>query len=97
MKTKYDNVALGSILGFVMPLAGLFMFYKIQYNFLTIIEFINRIVAVNIHTELISLFVIINLLIFFIFIWLHAYFSARGVLLSTFIYAGIVIFLKYIF
>ena len=97
IKNKLDNGWLGFATGMSAPLLTLYIFYLIKFSHLTFSRFYSDILqANNIITPAISLCVIINLLVFFIFIWTNRNLSARGVLFSTFVYAGYVVYQKYI-
>ena len=98
LKNKFDSGWIGFICGLFAPLLTLFVFYLARYSsHLSFAQFYREILFANgIVTPSISLCVIINLLVFFIFIWTNRNFSARGVLFSTFIYAGYVVYQKYI-
>jgi uncharacterized membrane protein YphA (DoxX/SURF4 family) len=96
-KKKLDSAWIGFGLGVIAPLLTLYIFYLTGYGHLTFGEFYRSILlANNVVTPFISLCVISNLLVFFIFIWSNRNFSARGVLFATFIYAGYVVYQKYI-
>jgi len=94
VKQKFDSLPLGAVLGLISPILAMFGYYLYFYSYMTIRGFIHFLQLGNIYTPLLSLSVVINLLVFFIFIWTDRLFSARGVLLATFIYAGIVVYLK---
>jgi len=92
---KLDSLWIGVLIGLASPWFSLFVFYLIRYHRITFETFFNEILlGHNILTPVISLCVITNLLVFFIFIWTNRNRSARGVLLSTFIYCGYVIYQK---
>lgn len=96
-RKKYDYMWVGLLLGLAAPLLTLYIFYLFRYSHLTFEQFYTQVLlAANIVTPSISLCVIANLLVFFIFIWTNRNYSARGVLLATFIYAGYVVYQKYI-
>lgn len=96
-KKKLDNVGLGAVFGLITPIITLYGFYLFKYNYLSFSDFYSKILlANNILLPSISLCVIANLLIFFIFIWTDRNYSARGVLLATMVYAGYVISKKYL-
>ena len=97
LRKKLDNVWVGAVLGLCAPLITLYGFYLVRYNHLTFSDFYHDILLANqIVTPVVSLCVITNLLVFFIFIWTNRNYSARGVLLATIVYAGWVIYRKYI-
>lgn len=58
-------------------------------------EFYNYVAEAKTASSITSLCVLANLLIFYIFIQTEKYKSTKGVLLSTFIYAGLVCYLKF--
>jgi uncharacterized membrane protein len=91
-KSLYDNRLLGFFLGILVPVMAITMFYLYRdpENFQT---FYQEVVSVNILSRLVSLCVLPNLLVFFVFIWTHKYKSAHGVIGATFVYALIVLIL----
>ena len=96
-KRKMDSGLLGFTCGMLAPVFTLMIFYLVRYSHLSFQSFITDVLAANdILTSSISLCVIANLLVFFIFIWTNRNLSARGVLFSTFIYAGYVVYQKYL-
>jgi len=96
-KLKYDNPWLGFACGLSAPFLTLYAFYLFKYSHLSFGQFyMDVLFANNIVTSSISLCVITDLLVFFIFIWTNRNYSARGVLFSTIIYAGYVVYQKYI-
>jgi hypothetical protein len=95
MRSKYDNPAVGLVLGLIGPVFGLLGFYKYNFKTLNIIEFFEFLIRMDKLPQVLSLSVIVNLALFFIFIWKKYYFSARGVLMATFLYTLIVVVIKY--
>ena len=95
-KKKFDSLWIGAVAGLISPLISLFGFYLAKYSHLSFSQFFSQVLlGYDILTPVISLCVIINLLVFFIFIWTNRNHSARGVLLATFIYAGYVVYQKH--
>ena len=95
MKFNFDSQVLGTVLGLLAPAIAFFSYYFINYNYMSAREFYNYITEAKTTSAITSLCVLANLLVFFIFIQTEKYYSARGVLLSTFIYAGVVCYLKF--
>ncbi len=98
IKTRYNSMKLGAISGLIVPVIAVLIFYYSRYaskSGITIPEFVEQLIALKIYTQLISLCVVPNLLLFFIFIWLKLLYSARGVILATFLYVFLIIVLKY--
>jgi len=96
MKSKVNNIYLGIILGLIVPVITVFLVYKIRFNQFNWEEFINLFVQRRVLSSLLSICVIPNLLVFMIFIWLNHLYSARGVLLSTFIVGIIIVGVKFL-
>ena len=89
----YNTEKTGIITGLLVPLIVIIGFYKYR-GAESIGAFFEKIVSVGIFSELLSLCVVPNLLLFFIFMWTNRLKSARGVIGATFIYALIVIGFK---
>ncbi|HEY6161912.1 MAG TPA: hypothetical protein VI112_11835 [Bacteroidia bacterium] len=94
MKTRFDHLLIGAALGLVAPVIVLLIFYVIRYSHISFGRFLQMVNMEGTFSPRISLCVIVNLLIFYLFIWTNRYYSARGVILATFVYAGLVIYLK---
>ncbi|MDD5570750.1 MAG: hypothetical protein PHD97_06280 [Bacteroidales bacterium] len=93
MKFKFDNIWFGVSLGVFVPLVALIIFYFGEYKGMGVCEFFSLMKGMNIFTKVLSLCVVPNLGLFFIFIRKNFLFSARGVLFATLIYALIVFIL----
>ena len=94
MKLKLDSMPLGVLTGIVFPVIVLCGYYFINYSYMSLSGFLNYLILGGVYLPLISLCVVANLLVFFIFIWREDYQTTRGILLSTFLYAGIVFYMK---
>ena len=94
MKFNWDNIWLGTILGLAAPAICMVCYWKFEYGYMDMDKFIGFLVLGKIYIKLISLFVVTNLAVFFVFIWKQCNYSARGVLLATFIYTLAVAVLK---
>lgn len=93
---KYDSVVLGTIAGFLLPAFAFFLYYFIRYRGMYFRAFIHYLYEGGTFLPIISLCVVPNLLIFFIFIWTNRDRSARGVLQATFVFALYVCIMKLI-
>lgn len=94
MMHKYNKLWVGLVMGILVPLITLFVYYQINYSFLHLQTFLFKMFVSNIFTPLLSLSVVVNLGLFFIFINKNFYYAARGVIFATIIYAIIVFALK---
>lgn len=95
MNFNWDKIWLGLLAGLVAPFIGFLGYYQLHFAGMGIPYFINYLIQGKVYTPMVSLSVVANLPVFFIFIWTNKNQSARGVLFSTFIYAAIVVYLKY--
>tara|TARA_B100000508_G_C11441970_1_gene269251 strand:- start:260 stop:565 length:306 start_codon:yes stop_codon:yes gene_type:complete len=91
-KRKADNFWLGLAFGIILPLLVLFIFYLSSYAYLTLPEFMRKMVFQSVIFKLMSLCAIINLGSFFLFYQTNNDRAARGVIFATLIFAFIVMF-----
>jgi hypothetical protein len=82
--------------GMVVPLLALAIFYLISSSGKAFPEFVAFLVSSKKLSSLISLSVVPDLLVFFIFIWLNYLYSARGVLAAVFLFALAVVVTKFL-
>lgn len=95
MKLK-NNVWIGLISGLVAPFLAFALYVKFKYPEDDLIRTISSILNLGILSSIISLTLIVNLLVFFIFIWSNADRSAKGVLGATFLYGFTILYLKFL-
>lgn len=94
---KFDNLLLGIVLGLLTPLFTLFMFYMFTYSSQTSFGgFVEYFEKFHNFVPALSLCVISNLAVFFLFIWTERYNSARGVVFATLAYAVWVAYRKFL-
>lgn len=94
MKARFNNLLLGAILGLFLPVLSFLGMYIVLSGSLNLAEYLQKITSSNVITKFLSLAVLPNLLLFFIFIWINYLKSARGVLGATIVSAFIIIILK---
>ena len=92
---KKDNVYFGLAIGLVAPIIAFLIYYYAKFSAYSLAEMMRYIITLKLLSPLISLSLVANLLSFFIFIWLKADQSAKGVLLATFVYGAVIVFLIY--
>jgi hypothetical protein len=85
---------LGGAIGLIAPPIVLYLYYLIQYSGIGFDIFIERLIYSTLFAPMLSLAVLVNLLLFFSFIWLDKDDGSAGVLLSTLIYAFVIFGLK---
>jgi len=89
-----DTTVIGLLSGIIVPIITFLIVYFIMSGSQTLNEYLQRLIDRNIQGHFISISVIPNLLIFFIFIWLYKMKAARGVLLSTFLWAFLILAIR---
>jgi len=97
MKSRYtlNNFTLGLILGILAPIVTMLIVYFSRFSQYIFTELIDYLINTQIFTKIVSLCVIPNLILFFVFIWLNYLHSARGVLMATIIFAIFVFVTKF--
>jgi hypothetical protein len=93
-KINFNTLPIGLLLGLFLPMVMFMAFYGVKFSHLEFMEFVQLMIDRDIIIQIISLCVIVNLLTFFLFIQTHRYYSARGVIMATFIYAIVVVIFK---
>lgn len=92
---KKDTVLRGLILGLIAPVIGFYL-YKISFfNYFDMPKFFNHLVSNNLLSPVISLCLIFNAGAFYFFIKKNKLYSARGLVLATFLYGGVIVYLKF--
>lgn len=96
MTKQADKIWIGIISGIVLPIIVMAIFYISSYSYLTVPEFLRKMVFASIILKLLSLCAVINLGAFFLFYRIEYDKAARGVILATMILAFVVIIDKLI-
>lgn len=94
MRLNYNSPWLGLILGLIAPWTIVIAFYQAKFGQIKFYEFLELAYYNQIFTTLISLCALINLGIFYLFIWRNKDFAAKGVLGATFFYTLVVFIMK---
>jgi len=89
-----DTIVIGLLSGIIVPIITFLIVYFIMSGSQTLNEYLQRLIDRNIQGHFISISVIPNFFIFFIFIWLYKMKAARGVLLSTFLWAFLILAIR---
>lgn len=95
MKSKFNNIRLGLLLGILAPVLTMFIIYLLKFTNYGFQELVEMLVAKKVFTKIISLCVIPNLALFFLFLNKNYFRSARGVLLATLLFAIFVFITKF--
>jgi hypothetical protein len=97
MPERYNKVWIGLIPGILLPIITFFIYYLAVFRAdHSLAFFIKGLIILDLYTSVLAILVLPNLLLFFVFIWINKLYSARGVLMATFIYAFFVFALKFL-
>jgi hypothetical protein len=94
-KNRFDDLKLGTILGLVVPVLGFLIFYLWNFTkwpFSVFVEFVIQKAAIS---KVLSLSLLPNLLVFFLYIRKNYYLTARGILMSTIIWTFTIVIVKF--
>ena len=93
-KTRFDKLICGILSGFFLPfIIGIIVFLFSSVD-ITFSQYIEQLFLADIMTHIVTLCVLPNLLIFFVFLHFDMLKAARGVLGMTIIWAAIVFIIK---
>lgn len=95
MTSKVNNIKLGLLLGILAPAITMALIYLISFPEYNLNELVDLLVRKRVFTKIVSLCVIPNLGLFFLFLNKNFYYAARGVLLSTVLFALFVFITKF--
>ncbi len=96
-KSARNSIWTGTTIGLIVPFVVVFIFFKLKFPHVTIEYIIDYSIQMRALPKIISLCVIPNLGIFFLFMKVNYLFSARGIILATFIMTLFVLVLKMFF
>ena len=88
---KLDNVGIGFLVGFLLPVVVFFVVYLIGKNEISIADYTNSLMKLNVMIKLGSLCVFVNSAVFMGFLQLRYEKMARGILGATIIYAFVIL------
>jgi len=81
-------------MGLIGPPLVMYSYFLVSYRAIGFEVFIDRLLYSTLFVPVLSLCVLINLLLFFIFIWMNKDEGSMGVLLSTILYAFLIFGMK---
>lgn len=85
--TRLDKGWIGFLFGLIVPVITLMIYYRLNYSFMNPDNFIYFQFFRKVFAPLVSLCVVPNLGLFFVFYWQELNYAARGVIGSTLLYA----------
>lgn len=89
-----DQFMTGFVPALLFPLIGFYIYYLLFFGYMTFDGFIDHVTRANLAVSVLSLGVILNLGLFFLFYTKELDKAARGVIGATFLYAFIVMYFK---
>ena len=92
---RFNHFVSGLVIGFFLPPVAYYIFVFYSFNNADQTQVLKSYYHRHLLTHVISLSVLINLIIFFIFINADSYRAAKGVIGATLIYFLIVLILKF--
>lgn len=95
-RSRFDSLKLGLMLGIVVPLVAVLIFYLWSFTKVPLSYFFKYTIQINALTKLISLCVIPNLLFFFLYLRKNYYLTSRGILMATFLWTIFAFVFKFI-
>ena len=93
---RFNNLWIGLGAGILLPVIALILYYFARYSDLGLVDFFKVYRNLGILTHIISLSVLPDLLVFFLFIRKNYLRSARGVLLATFLFTFTVLCIRFL-
>lgn len=88
---RFDNVGIGFLIGFLLPVLVFFAVYLIGKNEVSLADYTNSLMKLNVMIKLGSLCVFVNSAAFMGLLQLKFEKTARGILGATIIYAFVVL------
>jgi hypothetical protein len=95
-RIQLNNIWIGAAIGILVPVIALFCYYLGKYGDTSIADFLRAYKDQGILTHIISLSVLPDLLVFFLFIRKNLLKAARGVLLATFLFTFVVLLIRFL-
>ena len=81
--TKFNSLWLGFIIGTILPIIAMFIFYSYSFKSLAFGDFIMMIQKMEILTQTLTFCILPSFLAFFAFFYTHKNRAAQGVVLAT--------------
>ncbi|MBL7761008.1 MAG: hypothetical protein JNK08_09975 [Sediminibacterium sp.] len=93
---KKDDIRLGLILGFLAPIAGIFGYYFWKFRLFTLNEFFQVLnMQKSLLSGIISVALVANAILFTIYINQHKDSTAKGIFITTCLYAVVTLLFKW--
>ena len=96
MVQKIDRQGYGVVLGLILPLLGVYVYYLIAPFHMSFTSFVVNVTQMHLTSKVLSLGVLANLVGFLIVFGLKWDRFARGIILATLIYAAIILVFRFL-
>ncbi|MBX2904341.1 MAG: hypothetical protein KF872_12405 [Chitinophagales bacterium] len=93
---RYDKFITGFIPGIVAPWLGVVLFYVAKFSYMPFTNYMKFVFMPPIFSPMLSLGVVMNLFVFFLFISRNYYVAARAVMLASILYAIPILVVKFL-
>lgn len=93
---KYDSMLLGTIAGIIGPVLGFFVYFYVFRHEKSLAYFWELTLQPLNTPKVMVLSLLFNLVIFFLFIRFNMLYTARGVILATILWGGVIMYFKYL-
>ncbi len=98
LKPQYNTMLTGTLVGVLFPAAVFYLIYYVKYGSSSkFFEFLKVAADNDAISPMISLSIIINLALFFLFLNTDAANVSRGIIISTLIYGVLIFFFKFFY
>lgn len=94
VKSNYDSLWLGLVMGLLVPSISATLYFSSKIGKYSFADWIEYSRFIHVLPQILSLCILPNLAVFFLFIWRNHNVSAKGVLIATIICAAIVLGIK---
>jgi hypothetical protein len=94
--SKYNRLIVGLIPGIIVPIITLIIFFLFKSGVSNFFDYVHFMIRLGVFSSILSLCPLPNLAVFFFFLNKSYYYSARGVILATFIWVLIVFVYRYL-
>lgn len=85
LKEKIDTLWFGLVAGILVPLLTFIIYWQVKHPYMDIQAFVQYLIHGNVYTQMMSLCVIPDLALFFIFLQTNKYRGGYGVIFATII------------
>ncbi|MDW8272651.1 MAG: hypothetical protein RMJ53_00285 [Chitinophagales bacterium] len=92
---RYDKFLVGFVPAMIAPWIGVLLFYLAKFSDMSLRDYFIMIFKPQIFSPIMSLGVVLNLFIFFLFISRNYYIAARAVIFASILYAIPIVWVKF--